>query len=143
MKGWICNGTNMPLRAGTCCGNHCSLGQWSAECHRLASHPHQAVHQVIAACLFCSPLPLCRRRLEEARQRYSALQAQLEGEASTLGSLEAKVSQLEGLRREGEARLKALGRDTEELRKEQFRAGQTLFELRSKEKELTSAIAGG
>lgn len=98
---------------------------------------------MIAACLFCSPLPLCRRRLEEARQRYSALQAQLEGEASTLGSLEAKVSQLEGLRREGEARLKALGRDTEELRKEQFRAGQTLFELRSKEKELTSAIAGG
>jgi hypothetical protein len=42
-----------------------------------------------------------------------------------------------------EARLKAVGKEHEALKKEQYRRSQRLFELRSKERELISEISGG
>jgi hypothetical protein len=40
------------------------------------------------------------------------------------------------------ANLKALQKENEDLKKEQFRQSQVLFQLRQKEKELLSEIAG-
>jgi hypothetical protein len=53
------------------------------------------------------------------------------------------VSQLEGIRKREEANLKALQLEHEALKKEQFRAGQGLHALRSREQELVAEIAGG
>lgn len=54
-----------------------------------------------------------------------------------------QVSQLEAIRKREEANLKALQLEHEALKKEQFKAGQGLHQLRSREKELISEIAGG
>jgi hypothetical protein len=53
------------------------------------------------------------------------------------------VSQLEGICKREEANLKALQLEHEALKKEQFRAGQGLHALRSREQELVAEIAGG
>ncbi len=49
-----------------------------------------------------------RVRLETSRRRHAALKRKLEGEFGALDSLEARVGELEGLRKSEEARLKAL-----------------------------------
>lgn len=52
------------------------------------------------------------------------------------------MSQLEAIRKREEASLKALQLEHDQLKKEQFKAGQNLHTLRQKEKELISEIAG-
>ncbi|KAI8473820.1 MAG: hypothetical protein J3K34DRAFT_166010 [Monoraphidium minutum] len=88
-------------------------------------------------------LEVKRQRLEAVRRRQEALRRQLEEGYGHLGGLEARVAELEGVRRAEEARLKALQREVEALKKDQFRAGQALFALRQRERELISEISGG
>lgn len=54
-----------------------------------------------------------------------------------------QASELEALRKREEANLKVLQKEHEQLKKEQFKAGQGLHALRNREKELISEIAGG
>ena len=46
------------------------------------------------------------------------------------------------MRKAEAANLKVLQKENEDLKKEQFRQSQVLFQLRQKEKELLSEIAG-
>ncbi len=65
-----------------------------------------------------------RRRLDAARQRYLAARRRLDDQFTALDSLEAKVAELEAIRRAEEARLRAVIKESEDLKKEQFRRGQ-------------------
>eukprot|EP00195_Chlamydomonas_chlamydogama_P009299 CAMPEP_0202915398 /NCGR_PEP_ID=MMETSP1392-20130828/65575_1 /ASSEMBLY_ACC=CAM_ASM_000868 /TAXON_ID=225041 /ORGANISM="Chlamydomonas chlamydogama, Strain SAG 11-48b" /LENGTH=937 /DNA_ID=CAMNT_0049607407 /DNA_START=168 /DNA_END=2981 /DNA_ORIENTATION=- len=84
-----------------------------------------------------------RKRLDAARKRYAVLKRKLETEFQALDSLESKVEELDAMRKGEEARLKAVIKEGEDLKKEQFRRSQKLFELRQKERELISEISGG
>ncbi|GBF94678.1 flagella associated protein [Raphidocelis subcapitata] len=84
-----------------------------------------------------------RQRLESVQRRQAALQRRLEEGYGQLSSLEARVAELEGVRRAEDARLKGLQKEVEGLKKDQFRAGQALFALRQRERELISEISGG
>jgi hypothetical protein len=52
-----------------------------------------------------------RKRLESVRRRQAALSRQLEQEFGQLGSLEARVAELEGVRRQEEGRLRGLQKE--------------------------------
>ncbi|MEW5311178.1 MAG: hypothetical protein WDW38_002914 [Sanguina aurantia] len=84
-----------------------------------------------------------RRKLDAGRRRYAVLKRKLETEFGQLDSLDAKVAELERLRRAEETRLKGLLKQQEVLKAEQFKRSQRLFELRSAERELISDISGG
>jgi chromosome segregation ATPase len=84
-----------------------------------------------------------RARLDAARKRYALLKRKLEGEFQQLDSMDAKVAELELMRTEEEVALRAANKLNEQLKKEQFRRSQALFELRTKERELISEISGG
>lgn len=76
------------------------------------------------------------------RKRYAALKRTLEEEFGQLDSIESKVAELENIRRREEVTLKALQKENDELKKEQFKQSQVLFALRQKERDLISEIAG-
>ncbi|KAL6756441.1 hypothetical protein V8C86DRAFT_2647977 [Haematococcus lacustris] len=84
-----------------------------------------------------------RQRLDASRKKYALLRRQLEGEFAALDSLEGKVAELEVLRKADEGRLKAVIKEAEDLKKEQFKRSQRLFDLRGKERTLISEISGG
>ncbi|KAG2422661.1 hypothetical protein HXX76_015898 [Chlamydomonas incerta] len=84
-----------------------------------------------------------RQKLDAARKRFVVLKRKLENEFGNLDSMEAKASELEAMRRGEEARLKAILKEHELLKKEQYRRSQVLFDLRQKERELISEISGG
>ncbi|GFR48534.1 hypothetical protein Agub_g10430 [Astrephomene gubernaculifera] len=84
-----------------------------------------------------------RQKLDAARKRFAVLKRKLETEFSNLDSMEAKAAELESMRRGEEARLKAVVKEHELLKKEQYKRSQVLFELRTKERELISEISGG
>lgn len=84
-----------------------------------------------------------RRRLDVARKRYAALRRRLEGEFAQLDTMDAKILELERIRQREEERLKALIKEGDNLKKEQVKRSQQLFDLRQKERELISEISGG
>ncbi|PNH02795.1 Coiled-coil domain-containing protein 39 [Tetrabaena socialis] len=84
-----------------------------------------------------------RRKLDTGRKRYAVLKRKLETEFGNLDSMEAKAAALEAMRKGEEVRLKAVIKEHELLKKEQYKRSQVLFELRSKERELISEISGG
>ena len=142
-------------------------------------------------CVFAACSAPCSKRLEAVQRRQVELQALLQAEHGNLGGLEARVAQLEAVRRGEDARLKGLRkevggrrvdvgwywtrllvlvglfagkrdhvsamlcasahcahapppgpRQVDTAKKEQFKAGQALFALRQRERELISEISG-
>ncbi|KAG2493473.1 hypothetical protein HYH03_008290 [Edaphochlamys debaryana] len=84
-----------------------------------------------------------RQRLDAARKRFVVLKRKLETEFNNLDSMEAKAAELESMRKGEEGRLRAVIKEHELLKKEQYRRSQVLFDLRQKERELISEISGG
>lgn len=84
-----------------------------------------------------------RKRLDLSRKQYAALRQRLDTEFGLLDSVEAKIAELESIRRSEEVRLKGLQKEHEEMRKEHLKQTQALFQLRRKEQDLISEIAGG
>lgn len=69
----------------------------------------------------------CSLRLEAVRRRQAALKRQLEEGYGQLGGLEARVAQLEGVRRGEEGRLEGLQREVRRARRTQgARAAQRM-----------------
>jgi len=88
-------------------------------------------------------LDLQRKRLDAARSKYMLLRRKMESEFATLDTLGSKVEELEVLRKADEAHLKSVIKEAEDLKKEQFKRSQRLFELRTKERDMISEISGG
>lgn len=84
-----------------------------------------------------------RQRLDVARKRYAVLKRKLDTEFQQLDTMESKVQELDSMRKQEELRLKVASKANEEIKKDQFKRSQKLFELRSKERELISGISGG
>lgn len=84
-----------------------------------------------------------RRHLDAARKRYAILKRRLEIEFQQLDTMELKVQELDNMRKAEEQRLKAAIKMKEDLKKDQFKRSQKLFELRTKERELIGNISGG
>ncbi|KAK9820385.1 hypothetical protein WJX72_009778 [[Myrmecia] bisecta] len=84
-----------------------------------------------------------RHALDALQQKQASAKQQLQGEFGNLSSLEQRVKELEDMRQREQDRLVAVEKELKGLKTEQFKRGQELFSLRSKEKEMISEIAGG
>ena len=80
--------------------------------------------------------------VEMAQQHLAATQERVEAAASQLGTILARLAELERLRQEEQAKADSLDRQLAALAKQQFRAGQELHAAREEQRRLEGESGG-
>lgn len=83
-----------------------------------------------------------RKTLDTARKQFAATRRKLEGEMNQLDGLELRDNELMAMHAAEERHLEEARKEIADLKSQQYKEGQILFNDRHKERELISEIAG-